>query len=206
MSGSPITQSRRGTRHRVSVPRRRHARTVAPVAAIALCFLVPGTASGRVITAETNLGGSCKLVSSVARGAVIDYSVQVASSTCQVATRIRHVGSTGLLYDVDTNQQVDTVPALGSQLPYFNGGDYTPNPLVPPPPGEVDDTFRSRFDISVLLRCPRRPGPGPPGTARNCGPNESGERWIDPGGPCRVATKYRFRDRLICRLQDSIPV
>jgi hypothetical protein len=133
-----------------------------------------------VVTADTTRDGSCKLVSSVARGALIDYSVQVASSSCQVASRVRKIVSVGLLFDDSSGVRVDSVDRKGGTLPYSNAGDYTPTLL------EAMDDFRSWFDISVVLRTSSR------------------ERWIDPGSACTVSTTFRGSDTLACKLLDAI--
>ena len=143
-------------------------------------------AAATTITAHTKRGGACHLQTIASRaGTQITYGMRV--SDCSTRFGVRYVVSQGILYD-ETNQVPFAAGYLDRRkgdLPYTNRRSVSGTSTTHP--------YRTRLDVSVVLKGQRNPRTRHP------------ERWRNPGKGCRVKTTRHAGDTLGCELGDTLP-
>jgi hypothetical protein len=174
-----------GTGRIIDGPPRRFA-ALAAVAVAGFLLAVPALAAAKTITVHTNRGGTCRIQTIASRaGVVVTYGVRV--KQCHTKFGVRYAVSQGILYDEDNGNQPVTNGYLDRKrghLPYQN--QRSVNGTTP------SDTYRTRIDISIVLKTRRNP------RTRNL------ERWNHTGKLCRVKTTSRQADTLGCEISDNL--
>ena len=164
---------------RLTSPRSRLPLISAGLAAMSLGVLAT---SATALTAHTNRGGKCVLRATASRsGGQISYGIKVKG--CSTKFGVRYVVSRGILYDQSNGAQPVRNGYLRRRrgnVPYSNrrrvGGTN---------PGH---TYRTRLDVSVVLKTRRKPSTRKP------------ERWHGGGKRCQVKTTDHDGDTLGCEL------
>jgi hypothetical protein len=138
--------------------------------------------SATALTAHTNRGGKCVLRATASRsGGQISYGIKVHG--CSTKFGVRYVVSRGILYDQSNGEQ----PVRNGYLRRRRGNvPYTNRRRVDGTnPGH---TYRTRLDVSVVLKTRRKPSTRKP------------ERWHGVGKRCHVKTTDHDGDTLGCEL------
>jgi hypothetical protein len=150
-----------------------------------LCL--PALAAAKTITVHTSRGGTCRLQTIAERsGAQITYGIRV--KRCHTKFGVRYADSRGALYDKDNGNQPVTTGYLGRKkghVPYRHQRAVTGTTPT--------HTYRTRVDISIVLKTRRDPSTRHP------------ERWTHSGSLCRVKTTKRQGDTLGCEISDNLP-
>jgi hypothetical protein len=150
-----------------------------------ICF--PALAAAKTITVHTNRGGTCRLQTIAQRaGAQITYGIRV--KHCDTKFGVRYADSRGALYDKTNGNQPVSTGYLGPKkghIPYRNQRSVTGT--------TPSDTYRTRVDISIVLKTRRNPSTRHP------------ERWTHSGNLCRVKTTKHQGDTLGCEISDNLP-
>lgn len=166
-------------------PRRAVASAIVAIAGLWIAF--PALASAQTVTVHTSRGGTCQIHTVASRaGTQVTYGGRV--KHCQTKFGVRYVVSRGILYDEDNGNQPVPNGYLGRKkghLPY--GHQRTVSNTTP------TDTYRTRVDISIVLKTRRNPS-----TRRV-------ERWTHSGKRCRVTSTRRGGDTLGCEISDNLP-
>lgn len=147
--------------------------------------ILPASAAAMKVTVHTNRGGTCHLQTTASRtGTQIAYGVKV--SNCSTRFGVRYTISRGALYDKTDDLPVTTgyLDRKKGHLPYGNRRNVSGT--------QTDHSYRTRIDLSVVLKTRRDPSTRHP------------ERWVDSGKHCRVKTTQRNGDTLGCELGDSL--
>lgn len=157
------------------------------IAAAALWLALPALAAAKTITVHTSRGGTCSIHTVASRaGTQVTYGVRV--KQCRTKFGVRYAVSRGTLYDETNGNQPAPNGYLGEKkghLPY--GHQRTISSTSP------TDTYRTRIDLSIVLKGRRNPSTRKP------------ERWTHSGKLCRVKTTSRQGDTLGCEISDNLP-
>lgn len=150
-------------------------------------LVLPVLASAKTITVHTSRGGTCRIHIVASRTATeVTYGVRV--KQCHTKFGVRYAVSRGILYDKTNGNQPVPKAYLGEKkghLPY--GHQRTVSGTSP------THTYRTRVDISIVLKGRRNPSTRNP------------ERWTHSGKLCRVKTTSRQGDTLGCELSMNLP-
>jgi hypothetical protein len=159
----------------------------ASLALAALWAAAPASAAPSTFTVHTSRGGACRIHTVASRaGSQVTYGVRV--KQCHTKFGVRYAVSQGVLYDEDNGNQPVPTGYLGRKkghLPY--GHQRTVSGTSP------TDTYRTRVDLSVVLKTRRDPS-----TRRV-------ERWTHSGKHCRVKSTRRGGDTLGCEISVNLP-
>jgi hypothetical protein len=152
-----------------------------------LWIAAPPTAGAAAITVHTNRGGTCRLQPIASRaGAQITYGIKV--NRCRTKFGVRYAFSRGALYDEDSGN----VPVPTGYLGHKKGNvPYRHQRAVSGT--DSGHTYRTRIDLSVVLKTRRDPSTRHP------------ERWTHSGKQCRVKTTKRGGDTLCCEISVTLP-
>lgn len=157
------------------------------VAFAAVWIAIPALAAAKTITVHTSRGGTCRIHTVASRAAdQVTYGVRV--KQCHTKFGVRYAVSRGALYDEDNGNQPVATGYIGEKkgpLPY--GHQRTVSATDP------THTYRTRIDISIVLKTRRNPRTRHP------------ERWTHSGSLCRVKTTDRQGDTLGCEISDNLP-
>jgi hypothetical protein len=159
---------------------------LATLALAGLGIAIPASAGARTITVHTNRGGTCRLQTIASRaGTQISYGIKV--KHCPTRFGVRYAVSRGAIYDKDNGNQPVSTGYLGRKkhhLPYQSQRAVSGT--------NTTHTYRTRIDISIVLKTRHAPGTRHP------------ERWTHSGKRCRVKTTTRQGDTLGCEIGDTL--